>query len=397
MMSQISKHSIKKKPVKNNYKVKKSVKNKGLVFFSLVLIAILLALILNIDNFNSLFNRGEVIAKVNGNPVYLSTLEDQYSKVPAMYKQIYTKELILEQIISQEVLLQEARVQGVKISKSEMDDLMDEAIEKSGMTKEKFEEVLEKQNSSMDEIREYYEISLVLDKLIEKDVLSNVNVSDEEAKEYYNDNIDLYYNNETKIEVSHILIMAEPRNRTEEEAYVLAQDVLAMVDENHSNFGELAVEYSDDPSAVFNSGNIGYIAYSDVVSDFADAAFALEVGEMSDIVNSSFGYHIILKMGEQKPGYEVFESVKETIKSNLLKDAQQTAVQEYIKKLRDESNIEYFGDYAKDSNKDLGTQSDDSSENEPVIEITDGSSDDSESLDVDVVDVLENETSGESA
>lgn len=91
-----------------------------------------------------------------------------------------------------------------------------------------------------------------------------------------------------EVKASHILIMTE--DRTDEEALELAEEIKDKITDD--NFGELAKEYSEGPSAP-REGDLGWFGKGQMVKEFEDAAFALEKGKVSDIVKTQFGYHII--------------------------------------------------------------------------------------------------------
>ena len=134
------------------------------------------------------------------------------------------------------------------------------------------------------------------------------------ASELYKIDIEKY-TPPVKVHASHILV--ETKGRTEEEALKRIQEVRAQAVDGKA-FDALALEYSDDPSAKQNKGDLGFFEASRMVKPFSDAAFAMNVpGEISEPVKTNFGYHII-QFHEKTPKKATpFEEVKDGIVQGL--------------------------------------------------------------------------------
>ena len=111
-----------------------------------------------------------------------------------------------------------------------------------------------------------------------------------------------------KIDVSHILISTS--ERSDEDALLLVNSVHQQVVETPASFDELAIEYSEDPSVSSNKGSFTKVSKGDMVQRFEDAAFALQVGEISAPVKTEYGYHIIRLDGYYEPQMMTFDEVK---------------------------------------------------------------------------------------
>lgn len=132
-----------------------------------------------------------------------------------------------------------------------------------------------------------------------------------------------------QIRVEHILVKQEGRSKAE--ALVRAREVLELVKADKKKFGEIAKEYSEDPTVKRNSGDLGFFGRGQMVKEFEDAAFAMErLGDIAGPVESRFGYHVI-RFIERKPAEVApFEKVREKLVADeALKYKRARVTQEY--------------------------------------------------------------------
>jgi peptidyl-prolyl cis-trans isomerase C len=152
-------------------------------------------------------------------------------------------------------------------------------------------------------------------------------VTDEQARAYYEANKALY--SATQIRASHILV------KDEETARALVAELRA----HPERFADLAREKSTDTATAAKGGDLGLFGPGRMVPEFERVAFALSVGQLSDVVKTQYGYHVILvterKEGEQKP----FEQVKEQIKATLRNRALQDQVQSHFDTLKRQADV----------------------------------------------------------
>ena len=149
---------------------------------------------------------------------------------------------------------------------------------------------------------------------------SKVKIADQELENYYEFNLDQYRQDE-QVKARHILFMLDPNAPPEKVAEVRAkaESVLAKAREPEADFAKLAEEFSEGPSAP-RGGDLGWFGKAQMVGPFSEAAFALKKGEISDLVRTDFGLHII-KVEDKKPAQtRVFEDVKEEIRAKKIKD-----------------------------------------------------------------------------
>ena len=165
--------------------------------------------------------------------------------------------------------------------------------------------------------------------------VAQMKVDDKEIKDFYDANSAKFQSDEQR-HASHILIAAGTTDKEKAAAKAKATDVLAQLRKAPKSFEALAMKYSQDPSGA-KGGDLGTFGRGAMVKPFEDAVFGMKVGQISDLVESEFGYHIIRLDGisGQSPTYDSF---KAQIKSDLL---WQKAQAKYAELADDFSNTVY--------------------------------------------------------
>ncbi len=158
-----------------------------------------------------------------------------------------------------------------------------------------------------------------------------------------------------EIKASHILISFKgarggKSTRTKEEAFLLASDISERAREGKDGIDQLAIQYSDDPSAKNNQGDLGYFLWGKMVGAFQETAFELKKGEISNPVLTDFGYHVIQVSDIRlNPRFNEndYEKNKTGIKQRMFKAVQDTARKMWTahsKKIKDEANFSLLVD-----------------------------------------------------
>jgi len=149
-------------------------------------------------------------------------------------------------------------------------------------------------------------------------ILPTINVTEDEIKTFYKTNSDKYQNQQQR-EASHILIAASKNAAPAEKAKAKAkaEELLSQIRKNPKQFEELATKYSQDPESAKKGGELGAFGRGMMVKPFDDAVFSMKVNEISNIVESDFGYHII-KLTKIIGEGGSFDSMKPQIKAELI-------------------------------------------------------------------------------
>ena len=326
-MIKTKEHSMKKEEIKVK-QLKKNKSKNNLIIIAVIGIIIICALILYFMSFNKAPSE-DIAAIVNGESITMQDIDEQYGRVPEEYKQFITKELLLNQSINELLLLQEAKKQGISITNEELSKVIDDAIAQSGLSKEEFDKTLEEQGLTMKFVEDYYKKQMVINNLLNKTVVSKIVVSSSEIKEYYENNKNEFVMPE-QVRARHILV-----NSSEE-----AENILKEL-KNGADFIELAKEKSICPSAS-EGGDLGYFAKGQMVKEFEDAAFALDVGELSPVVETQYGYHIIKLLDKTPETLTSLEDATEEIKIILTQEKQNEEIINYLNKLIESADIKIF-------------------------------------------------------
>ena len=267
----------------------------------------------------------------------------------------YFKRNILEQIINYELLFQQAEKEKVKISQDDINLEIDK-IKDNFSTPEEFNEVLKANKITLTQLKDDIKRQLMI-KYILEEAVSKINITDDNLIEYYNKNQESFFEPE-KVHARHILV------ETEEEA----KNIIYQLKEGIIDFAELAKEKSICPSAE-KGGDLGFFARGQMVKEFEDAAFSLKPGEISEIVKTEFGYHII-KCEEKKEEHSPsFEEVKDQINNTLSYQRENEETLALISKLKAEANIVINYDFESEN---ISNQSspEDNQTSSPPEEIT---------------------------
>jgi peptidyl-prolyl cis-trans isomerase C len=172
--------------------------------------------------------------------------------------------------------------------------------------------------------------NFLANEFLKKEVVQTISIPEDELKSYYDKHKEEFKTPEM-VKASHILIKVNPSASAEEKkkAKEKAEDILKKI-KSGQDFAKLASEFSDDPGSKTKGGDLGFFAKGRMIKPFEDAAFSLKPGEISGVVETQFGYHIIKVEEKKDAGVEGFDTAKEKIRQKLLQDRIKTKVTEFI-------------------------------------------------------------------
>jgi len=205
--------------------------------------------------------------------------------------------------------------------------------------------LIEAQGRSFDELKQQLRNSkgMRYQKLMETQWTGKINFTENDAKEYYSKNKKEFETPE-QVRASHILIIPDTDPNTDPnqamaEAKAEAEDLLRQI-KNGADFVTLAKTKSDGPSGK-GGGDLGFFSRGQMVPAFEKVAFQLKVGQVSDIVKTRFGYHIIRVTDHKDANVVTFEQAKDSIINKLTQQKQREIAMQYIESLKAKAKIVY--------------------------------------------------------
>jgi peptidyl-prolyl cis-trans isomerase C len=251
----------------------------------------------------------------------------------------------LQGLILETLLNNELKKAGIaEVSPERVDAEIEKLAKLQNTTMEEMVKMLESNGQSLDDMKKYYTKVLTYRDLLKAKRGDEMNVTDEDAKAYYDSNQRLYAVPE-RVRASHILISpdksdpnADP-NQTKAAAKAKAEDILKQIKDG-ADFAELAKANSSCPSAS-SGGDLNFFGRGQMAKPFEDAAFALQVGQISDVVETQFGFHIIKLTDRQEAKTTSFEEARADIIEKLQSQKENQVGGEYVEELRSKAEIVY--------------------------------------------------------
>jgi peptidyl-prolyl cis-trans isomerase C len=244
---------------------------------------------------------------------------------------------VVESLIRREILHQESLKAGIKIDKQDITKEID-TIKKQFLSDAEYKNELTRRNLSEEVLRAQLERNLFISKYVEQQFLKKGKVTDADVKAYYESHLSAL-KQPLQVRVSHILVQFDSKSdpARKQEARRKAEKILNDLKDG-KDFKTIAREQSDGPTRT-SGGDLGYIRMGQLEKQFESVVFNLKKDEISDVIETNYGYHLF-KVTDRKPESIVsFDNVKEQIKQLLLQEKAKKEADEYARKLREKSDV----------------------------------------------------------
>ena len=272
------------------------------------------------------------------------------------------KEKVVSELLVKALLNDEMEKRKITVSKEELETGEKEIVDRFG-TKDQFMQVLKLNGVTYDKFKKDLKDEIRLKKFV--DSIAMVSIGETEAKKYYDENIDKF-KYPKRVRASHILIAANPdqikatlrkdnKGITDEELNVRfelqmqeklqkAESIQARVKKAPSTFAKEAKENSQDAASAIRGGDLGFFAKDEMVEAFANKAFEMAPNTISEVVQTPYGYHIIMVTDRNEAGTLSFEQSKKDIINYLESLDKVSILKNKVAELRKEAKIVYLNE-----------------------------------------------------
>ena len=293
----------------------------------------------------------QVVATVNNVEITnkgIKTALQRFKVQVSHQKQTINKDIInkvinqfLEAEIQRELLFQQGKDLKIEVSNEDVTKMID-MVKSRFNSEEEFLNEFSKRGLTLEMLKEQFSHNIIVSKLIQKEIHDKIEISNQQAIDFYKKNEKGFINPES-VHAAHILIKVDSKMSDEDKktAKNKINDILKKA-KGKEDFAKLAEKYSEGPSAS-RGGDLNYVTRGEMVKEFEDAVFKLNEGEISGVVETQFGYHIIKAYKKKEAGGLVpFDEVKKNILNFLKRSEAEEKTKTYIENLEKKADIKKF-------------------------------------------------------
>lgn len=294
----------------------------------------------------------EVVANVNGTAIKKADLQNAVESIKAQLQMTGTPfpsdrkdEMyrgLLDDLISTELLAQEAKTRQIPVTTKEVEEFVGQFKDRFP-SEQVYQNALKEQGITEDQLRTDVKKQLGIKKLLDKEVLSKVPADEKAARKFYDENPDKFQEPE-QVHAAHVLVTVDKGADDKTKAAKRKEAEQVLIDaKGGKDFAQLAKDHSGDPGSKDKGGDLGFFPRGEMVEAFEKAAFGLkETNELSGIVETPYGFHVI-KLLEKKPGRKVpFEEVKDDVAGFLKEKKAGEVARNFVDGLRKKAKVQIF-------------------------------------------------------
>lgn len=247
---------------------------------------------------------------------------------------------VLDIMIIEQLMNEKQKAHKIKIPQKEIQTEIEDIAKDRNIPMDQLESELAKYGMTLDSLKEQVKMGLGFDKVIDVEAKAagkSVTVNDEDVKKFYDENAKQFSSPE-QVRASHILVKTEGMDDAGKAGAKTKIEGLLEQARNGGDFAAMAKAHSDDPGSKDTGGEYTF-PKGQMVPAFEAAAFSLKVGDVSEVVETQFGYHIIKLSEKIAAETKTFDDVKDDIKTNLERTNRGTFSRDFIEKLKTDATI----------------------------------------------------------
>jgi peptidyl-prolyl cis-trans isomerase SurA len=250
-----------------------------------------------------------------------------------------TRAIIMNRMVDDMLVEQEAKKTGIVVREDDVMASINDILARRKMKLEDLKAGLLKEGSTFEAYKEEVRSHLMKMRLATREVRSKISVSDEEIGHYYSKHRDLYEGKEA-VRLQQILLTV-PRDADEETRARLRAESEKLLTQlkNGEPFGLLASRFSQGPAAQ-TGGDLGFVDKGTLLPAVDETAFKLKVNELSPVIESPIGFHILKVIDRRGKGVKSLAAVREEIKEEITNEKMEKKLQDWIQELRKKSYVE---------------------------------------------------------
>jgi peptidyl-prolyl cis-trans isomerase C len=290
----------------------------------------------------------DVVARVNGDAISRAELDEAVAEIEARAGQPMPPDqrdrvlrAVLDQLIGYRLLVQESGSRKTPVSDTDLDARIAQ-LRSQFPSEEVFQQQLQQRKTTLAELREDTRDSMRITAMLQAELDAKTSVTPEQVNDFYVRNPATFQQGE-RVKASHILVRVQANADVAEREKARAKAAGLLADlKAGKDFAALAKQYSDDPGSGAQGGDLGFFQRGQMVPPFEQAAFALPVGQTSDLVTSDFGIHII-RVIEREPGRtQPLDEVKADIEQYLVGQNREAQTRLFVDTLKSKGKVEIY-------------------------------------------------------
>jgi peptidyl-prolyl cis-trans isomerase C len=310
-----------------------------------------------LDKIVSLADPNEVAATINGTDIKEGEIQkiiapeiDRIKEAPGASAlpeetiSTYVQQIrqdVLQQLIIENLLDQKVKDANIVVTSAEAEEVLKKQLAENSVSMEDFKKTLETRKADYNQLLNDIKKDQSYRKLVDAQLEGKINITEEQAKKFYDENPKAFDVPE-QVRASHILVICDSNepNDVKQKAKTKIEDLLRQVKEG-ADFAALAKANSDDKGSAVQGGDLDYFTKGQMVEPFETAAFKLETGKVSDVVETDYGYHIIKVTDHKKAETKSFDDTKKDIIELLTNRQKSDYVNTYVETLLKDAKITF--------------------------------------------------------